>query len=112
MRPYSRLKLYHNLDICWLPGGRTHLFYFFTMDSVQFQKLSLSNKSHFLWEKGIHLCSRQDPLFLVHLYAFRNFYVEVRFSHQLCRVEHIGVLESTEDLQVFLNDLPMPGFLS
>ena len=81
------------------------------MDSLKFKRLSLSSKSSFLWEKGVFLCSKQDPLYLIHLYAFDNFYVEVCFSHQLCRVEQMSVIENTNDLEPYLLDMPMPGFL-
>ena len=82
------------------------------MNATQFSKLSLCHQSSFLWEKGIHLCSRKDTLYLVHLYAFQNFYVEVFFSYKLCRIESICVMDSTEGLDTYLLDLPMPGYLS
>lgn len=82
------------------------------MNAAQFKNLSLSHQSSFLWEKGVHLCSRKDPLYLVHLYAFQSFYVEVYFSYGLCRIENINVMDNTEGLEAYLLDLPMPGYLS
>jgi len=82
------------------------------MNATQFSKLSLSHQSSYLWEKGVHLCSRKDALYLVHLYAFHNFYVEVFFSYKLCRIESIRVLDSTKGLDTYLLELPMPGYLS
>jgi hypothetical protein len=82
------------------------------MNATKFRELSLSNQSLFLWEQGVHLCSKKAPLFLVHLYAIKNFYVEVYFSYNLCRIERIHVLDGSAGLDTYLLDIPMPANLN
>lgn len=79
------------------------------MSPVHFKKLSLSAQSALLWQEGTHLCSKETSLYLVHLYAMRNFYVEVSFSYELCRVEKIRVISKTHELEQYLQDIHLPG---
>ena len=88
------------------------VLYLLFMNASLFQKLSLSNKSSFLWKDGVMLCSRKTSLCKVHLYAINNLYVEVSLSHESSCIESIQVLDDKNDLDIYLADIPTWGSIT
>ncbi|MFP4089266.1 MAG: hypothetical protein ACLFUB_12615 [Cyclobacteriaceae bacterium] len=79
------------------------------MTSVEFNNLSLSQKSYFLWKQGVHLSSRDFTLYTVHLYSFESFFVEVHYTPSPCFMEKICLLNTDEVIKYL--DHPLPADL-
>ncbi len=81
------------------------------MTPLDFKNLSPSNQSSFLRTKGNLLCSRKTSFFAIRLYAIYQFYVEVYFTYDMDRIEHIHVIEEYDKLDVYLPGISLPSDL-
>jgi hypothetical protein len=80
------------------------------MTSLEFNNLSLSHQSSFLWEQGVLLSSRSGYFESVDLYSLHNFFVEVYFSPEKSLLDRITIPD-TEGVVLYLEDQPLPGDL-
>lgn len=78
------------------------------MTPNHFNCLSLSSKSAKLRTEGTFLCSRNTHFYTVNLYTVHEFYVEVYFTYDMERIEHIKVLEEKSKLEQYLPQIDLP----
>lgn len=55
-----------------------------------------------LWEHGVQIGKRSDPMHNIQLYQIEGFYVEVFFNNEDSSVEHLRSFRSTGQLRPFL----------
>jgi len=78
------------------------------MTVAQFSRFSLFDQEELAKAGGVWIACRQEPEFIIHLYQFPDFYVEL-FYHQVKKTAiHIRCFTDTRGLDGYLNSIE-PG---
>ena len=80
------------------------------MNAAQFNLLSLGDQESLVHTEGVFIAFRQEPEFVIKLYQFESFYVEL-FYHQV-RKSPVSVrsFTNTNRLDCYLNGIDL-GFI-
>ncbi len=81
------------------------------MSPLQFEDLSLSMQSCFLWSEGKYICSQKLENHIVKLFLINGFYVEVYIAMPRKEVDDIVVLGYRGDIQPYLDQIKLPDYL-
>jgi hypothetical protein len=73
--------------------------------------LSLKERAAIMRFKGVYLCSRQEPEFIVDLYQIDRFYVEAFYHERKNEIVQLLSFSSADPLQEYFNKIDMNELL-
>ena len=82
------------------------------MTLLSFHRLAPLEQQDHVLNTGTHLMTRQEPKYLINLYAVDGFYVELFFYRKHSQAVKINAFESTSLLESYLDDINLSELFS
>jgi len=80
------------------------------MTAAQFSRFSMLDQEELATAGGVWIACRQEPEFIIHLYQFHNFYVELFYHQVKTTAVHIRCFTDLRGLDSYLKAIN-PGFV-
>ncbi len=77
------------------------------MNLYQFNALTDPEKTRVVLEHGINLKTRKEDRFIINLYSFSDFYVEVRYDKGNNRIDRIRSFKNIDQLDSYIDDVDL-----
>jgi hypothetical protein len=77
------------------------------MTLLSFHQLSPLDQQQHVLQEGIHLADRQEPKYVIQLYAVDSFYVEFYFYKKMAQAVMITASDSTKLVEPYLSRIDL-----